>query len=515
MTATTGRKYKYRTTPYQHQVKALKRLLRQGYGGALIMEPRTGKSKVATDWLSILNMRGDIDRAVIICPNRVMGTWVNELLMHSPRRIHITVWDKDERKRGIPGKPPGYDLYILIINFDAFGTPGKKLPSGRRSKASGRFKLRANIYKWMEGKPTACVVDESHKLKSPSGKVSNMIVGMQGKFKYRAILTGTPMTKAHRAFDIYMQWNFLNPERFGDLPTVAEFRDHYGRWTIKNNYPKYLGPKNLPELHRRMNQDAFTVRRDQCYDLPPREDIVQFVDLSERTRKIYNKMAREMVAEIEDGRFAEASIGLVKTLRLGQITSGFVTDTEGELTRLSFEKLDVLRSIYEQQFDLDQKIVVAARWRADLDVIASEAHNLDVPVWSIRGGVSRADSDAAVDQFREHEGAGVIVVQPSASSLGIDLSTAAHMIWFSHTPSWVDFTQCCDRIALSRSSTTFTHLVARRSVDEVLLNTLATDGDVARAIMTRPGELIDGHPLDLDDSSRLAGLGSFQYKEKN
>lgn len=510
----TGRTYRYHTKPYQHQVKALKQLLRQGYGGALIMEPRTGKSKVATDWLSVLNMRKDIDRAVIICPNRVMGTWVNELLLHSPRRLHITVWDKDERKKGIPAKPPGYHMHVLIINFDAFATPGKKLPSGRRSKASGRFKLRANLLKWMDGKPTACVVDESHKLKSPSGKASNMIVGMQDKFKYRAILTGTPMTKAHRAFDIYMQWNFLQPERFADLPTVAEFRDRYGRWTIKNNYPQFLGPKNLGELHRRMNKDAFTIRRDQCYDLPPREDIVQFVKMTDKTRSIYEKMAEEMIAEIEEGRFAEASINLVKTLRLGQITSGFVTDVDGEITRFSFEKLDALREIYEQQFDLEQKVVVAARWRPDLDLIADEARNMDVPVWSIRGGVSRADSDAAVHEFREHKGAGVIVVQPSASSLGIDLSTAAHMVWYSHTPSWVDFTQCCDRIALSRSSTTFTHLVARRSVDEVLLNTLATDGDVARAIMSRPGELINGHPLDLDDNSRFSGLGTFQYSDK-
>lgn len=134
-------------------------------------------------------------------------------------------------------------------------------------------------------------------------------------------------------------------------------------------------------------------------------------------------------------------------------------------------------------------------------------------MWSIRGGVPRDVTDQAIVDFRNHDGAGVMVLQPSAASLGIDLSTAAHLVWYSHTPSWVDFTQTCDRIALSRSSTTFTHLVAESSVDEVLLHTLATDGDVGRAIMSHPDELVNGHPLDLDDYSRLKGIGLFQPKK--
>ena len=71
------------------------------------------------------------------------------------------------------------------------------------------------------------MLDESHKIKSPSGKASNLLVSMHSDFKYRLILTGTPLTKAKRPFDIYMQWKFLNPERFAHVPTVAEFKEHW------------------------------------------------------------------------------------------------------------------------------------------------------------------------------------------------------------------------------------------------------------------------------------------------
>lgn len=503
--------YKFRTRPYKHQWRAIKRLLRQGYGGALLMEPRTGKTKTTIDWLSILYQQGKLKQAVIICPNRVMSTWVSEFHIHSPAPVHITVWDKDERKRGIPQYIPGV-LNVLILNYEAFGTPGRKLASGNRSKATGRFKTRAGIYKWISKNPgkVACVLDESHKIKSPSSKQANMIVSMQPNFPYRLILTGTPVTKAKRAFDIYMQWKFLNPDRFADLPTVQLFKSHYGRWISDNGFPQWVGPRNMNELRERMAQDGIIVRRGQCFDLPPREHVVRYVDLKDNTRRIYDKMAEEMVAEIEEGVYAEASIKLVQNLRLSQLTSGFIADEHRQIHRLGLEKAEALEELMLDRFELDEKLVVAARYKEDLNVIEAYGRGMKVPVFSIRGDVKRQESDAGLVKFREHDGAALMVVQPAAAALGIDLSTASHMIWYSHTPSWVNFSQTCDRIALSRTSTTFTHLVARHSVDEVMLSTLASDGDVARAIMTHPRELIDGRPLDLDASNRLRGLGDFQ-----
>ena len=96
-----------------------------------------------------------------------------------------------------------------------------------------------------------------------------------------------------------------------------------------------------------------------------------------------------------------------------------------------------------------------------------------------------------------------MVLQPSAAALGIDLSTASTMVWYSHTNSWVDFSQTCDRIALSRNSTTFIHLVAESSVDETTLETLRLDGDQAAIIMADPRKALKGRSLTVDSSSRI------------
>src|SRR3546814_20253184 len=72
-------------------------------------------------------------------------------------------------------------------------------------------------------------------------------------------------------------------------------------------------------------------------------------------------------------------------------------------------------------------------------------------------------SDEAIREFRQWDDAGIMVVQPQAASLGIDLSTSSKMIWYGLIPSYVDYTQCCDRIALSRNSTKFVYLLADRA----------------------------------------------------
>lgn len=504
-------KYRFKTKPYKHQLQALRKLLKSDFGGALLMEPRTGKSKTTIDFLSASNQMGRIDRAIIICPNRIIGTWVQEFHIHCPRNYNITVWDAEGRKTPPPPVRGTYQLEVVIVNFEAFATPGKKTKSGRTSKASGRYKNRAQLLKWIGNGSTACiVVDESHKIKSPSGKASNFIAGLGPKVSKRLILTGTPLTKAKRAHDIYMQWKFLNPERFADLPTVGDFKAHYGRWKdvpVSNQpgartFPKYIGPRNMKELQERMGHDAVVVLREDCFDLPPREDIIVPIKLK-GSLSAYQQMAEEMIALLEDGDEASASIRLVQTLRLSQITSGFVTTDEGEIKRVGFEKHDALHEILEDMLEKEQKIVVAARWKPDLDLIEAMGHELGFKTYSIRGKVKRADSDKAILDFRDHDGAALMVIQPQAASMGIDLSTASTMVWYSHVQSWVDFTQACDRIALSRSSTTFYHFVAENSIDEILMGTLANDTDVAKELMAHPERLLKGKQLDLDGSGRI------------
>ena len=108
--------YRFKKKPYKHQVKALKKLLSTGFGGALLMEPRTGKTKVAIDYLSVLHQAGKVNRVVIVCPVGVMGVWKDELKANCPHRYRLTIWDRDGRKL-VELPKFGFDILdVLIIN---------------------------------------------------------------------------------------------------------------------------------------------------------------------------------------------------------------------------------------------------------------------------------------------------------------------------------------------------------------------------------------------------------------
>lgn len=429
---------------------------------------------------------------------------------HCPLLVQCIMWDAKGRRRPLPATVSPYDIQVVVVNFEAFATPGKRLPSGRRSKKTGRFATRDKIRRWLQGKPAACIVDEGHKIKSASGKTSTAIVSMRDDFRYRLLLTGTPITKAHRAHDIYMQWQWVNPDRFKRWgPDAQSFRNHVGVWTERNGFPQWLRsrPRGLEDMRHGMHQDGMVVRRADCFDLPDRmPDRIIPVKLNPRTAKAYNDMAETMIAEIEEGVIAEASIPIVVMLRLQQITSGFVGLTDNDSVnistgtrkgparthRIGSEKLEALRELLLEEYlerDCDEKVVVAAKYVRDLDDIVRLTTALSIPLFTIRGGMHRSETDDSITKFRKHRGMGLMLVQPDAASLGIDLSTAPHMIWYSLTNSWVNWTQCCDRIALSDNHTYFTYLQVPGSIDQIMYEGLINDTNVARYIMKKPSRL--------------------------
>jgi SNF2 family DNA or RNA helicase len=513
-------KYVWKTRPYHHQVAAVKKLLSNGYGGALLMAPRTGKTKVAIDYASIMHMAGKVNRVIVFCPVSVMGVWEDQLKMHCPVPYRLLVWDKKARKKNRETgrrrqELPRYGkdiLDIVVINYDALsvaGAPvidrktGKPKRHGedgaikRSRKRGGRYEMKKLILDWQ---PDLVMLDESHRCKSPSAKKTKMIVSIGEKTPYRVIMTGTAVTKKKRIFDIYAQWQFVNKERFAGL-TFTEFKSEFSVMTNRNGYPQWLKNKNTRRLRQLIHQDAFAVTREECFDLPARlEPEIIKVPLEE-SAKVYDDMARDMIAKIHTGDITEASIKLVQGLRLQQITSGIARtestpeNPKGKLIRIGKEKLRILEDRLYDFFEAEEKVVIAARFIVDIQSIERLCKQMKVPTFVLRGGIKRQDRDRIIREFREHDGAAAFIMQPTAGSLGIDLSTAGTFIWYSLISSYVDYTQSEDRIALNPRGTRFIYLLGEGTYDEVMYESLQEDGEVAREIMKKPELLARDHTL--------------------
>lgn len=502
-------KYKWKTRPYHHQVAAVKTLLMNGYGGALLMEPRTGKTKVAIDWMSIMHMAGKVNRVLIFCPLSVMGVWEEQLAMHCPLKYNLVMWDKKGRKKQDLPEYGKDRLDIVVMNYDAMSTAGAimydkngkprtdKEGNIKRSRSrGGKYTLRKKLKAWQ---PQMIILDESHRCKSPTAAKSRSIHTLGPIADYRLIMTGTAVTKKKRVHDIYSQWRFLYPMRFriGSEPmTFAEFKGMFCVYISRNGYQQWVTNKNTRLLRKLIHRDSYAITREECYDLPPRLDPEIIRVPLEESAATYDAMAEDMVAKIHTGEYTEASIKLVLGLRLQQITSGLARTEptkqhpNGRLVRIGKEKLRILEDRLTDFFEAEEKVVIAAQFIADIQTIERLCQKLKAKTFVLRGGVKRHDRDERRQQFQAYDGPAAFIMQPSAGSLGIDLSTSGTFIWYSLTRSYVDYTQAEDRIALNPRGTRFIYILGENTYDEVLYETLQQDGEVAREIMRAPEKLL-------------------------
>lgn len=502
-------KYKFKQKPYKHQVRAIKRLFEIGYGGALLMEPRTGKTKVAIDYMSILHMKDEVSRVLVVGPVVAGGVWEEQLEKNCPVIYKYMVWDKDARKKGHRRyqELPAFGntrLDIVFVNYDAFSTPGANRGRDehgniKRSRSrGGRYDVKKALQKWQ---PQLIILDESHRIKTPSAKKSTFIHSIRDIPSYRLLLTGTVVTKSKRLFDIYSQWKFLNPDRFKDAVTgkpmtFGDFKTHYGKWRARENYSQWIGNQNEPELHAKIHLDSFSITREECYDLPPVTKQVIQVDLEE-SAQLYDQMAEDMVARIHTGEITEASIRLVQRLRLQQITSGITKTTpsaaypQGRQVIIGSEKLRAIENRLEDLMEADEKVVIGALFKADIARLKNMVEKkLKVPVFVIKGGMKDKDREYAWRQFPKVSGGAVFIGQPAAAGEAIDLSAASILQWYSLPSSWVNFTQFSDRIALSKKPVFHEFFMATGTVDYLMKQALEEDTDVGKMMITSPERLL-------------------------
>jgi SNF2 family DNA or RNA helicase len=481
------------------------------------MAPRTGKTKVAVDYACIMHEAGHVNRVLITCPVAVMSVWEDEIAANVPDRIKysVTVWDKEARKDTALPKWGKNRLDFVIINHDAFSTAGKivkrtkdedgkTIEIKRSRKRGGRYEMKRSFLLWQ---PQLICVDESHRYKSPSSAKFRTLLSLvwtksnEARIPYRVIMTGTPVTKKKRIFDIYAQWRILNPRRFRGM-TFTDFKHHYARWVSKGSWEMWVAnrPREVEELRAQIHKDSFAVTREECFDLPAMVPQVIHFDLTGESAEAYDQMAEEMVAELKSGDVIEAKIALVMTMRLEQISSGVARTSptpeheDGQLVRIGWDKLNVLESIISDLFEADEKVVIAGRFSSDISGAAEICQRLKVPYFTLQGrrkgpGQDRKTRARDLKRFKNMDGPACYIVQPASGSMGIDLSAASTLIWVSLTPSWVDYTQMNDRIALNPHSVSIIYLIASPS-NHLLYNTLLEDGDLAKAVTDSPERLL-------------------------
>lgn len=469
-------------TLYRHQIAAYNLGLSMPQH-AFFLEQRTGKTPAEMAVLGRRFQRGEIKRALIIAPKSVIPEWSRQLEAFAD----FPYWFLDlagqapltERARRLLTADVGPDrLFIVGVNYDSVA---RLLPA---------------LEQW---RPDAIVADESQRLKSPTSQVSKAVYQLALDCKYRAALTGTPVTQG--AEDLFAQYRYLDPRIFGT--SWIAFRAAY---CIMGGFEqrKIVGYNNLAELTAKAHKIAFRCRLADVYDMPDIVDSYRFCDLEPPARRLYDQLVADSVAELADARVVTAPNVMTRILRLQQMTGGYgaVDNDDPDTTQrftsvhISNAKLSLLAEVVADTLGEDpaNKVVVFARFRAELEAIEQALEKWGVEV--LHGGTK--DRGAVVARFQSTAAGSprVFVGQTQAASSGIPLDAADTVIHYSYPFSYEQHYQCRFRVQKVGKvrPTSHIYLQVNNSVDAQVLRALKAKRNLADLAVDNWRSLITGQP---------------------
>ena len=436
----------FKHPPYAHQNKAL--ALARGkevYG--YFMEQGTGKTKVLLDDAADLylngGVNGKIDTLVVVAPNGVHAQWVNEqvpehLSTAVPRCAAYTSAAPTPEERKMMADTLKYKggLRIFAIHIDSLShSKGKEFL--RQILLSGNCLL---------------AVDESSRIKDANSKRTQSLIELGRIAKYRRILTGTPISQG--AEDIYSQFMFLSEHILG-YGSFFAFRNHFCRMGGFQN-KKITGYVNEEELMDKIDSHTFRVLKDDCLDLPERNFIRREVLLHPEQRKVYEQMKKEFFLDLDAGLLT-AKTAVQRIIRFQQIVSGFVWKNakkdkhtgivvEPEIYQeLPTNRVQAAIDIVKESHP-DTKVIIWIKFRGDYRLLSKALDEAGIGWVDYVGDTQKEDRQGNIEKFRNDPNIKVFLSTPRAGGIGLNLTVASEVIWFSRDWSLENELQANDRV---------------------------------------------------------------------
>lgn len=468
--------YPVKANLYKHQIRGANMALRAfgaldaktpGGGFGELFEMGCGKTLTTIAVAGALYNLGKIDRVLVVAPTSVCSVWPHDLNQFAtfPWEARVLLGDKKKRLKALNELEnwPFKALRIAVINYES-------------THREGIFEALAAY------KPDLIVCDESQRIKNPSAAQSKALHKLGDAAPFRMILSGTPVQ--NNAVDLYSQYRFLDPAVYG-----VNFYAFKNRYCIMGGYGQHqiVGYRNMDELVEKEHSVAYRVTKEECLDLPQQTFINRYVQFTDAEQAIYEQLRKSSFLELETGENVTATTILTMYLRLMQLTGGFLTADESTRPKqVNTAKLDALADIVDDYVvDAGKKLVIFARFRAEIAAIENLLRLRKIQYGSIYGDVPMEERGKIVDDFQTNPDTKVFVAQIQTAGLGITLHAASTAVFYSYDYNYANYAQALARIHRigQRLPVTYIHLVVDGSIDEKILAALENKEDMAKTVV--------------------------------
>lgn len=325
----------------------------------------------------------------------------------------------------------------------------------------------------------AFVFDEIGKLKNPKSPRYKALKKHTAEAKMAIGLNATPAPEGF--FDLFAQVQIIDGPRLWGK-SAYQWRQKYFAPTdyLGYSWRLQLGARDL--LLKDLNSIAFKV--DEA-DLSYNKSMVHtqiMVDLPPKARELYTEMEKHLAVEIEGHGDIVALSAASASIKLRQLTSGFIYDEEGHSHIVHEEKQNALADLIDAM--QGEPLLIAYEFIEDLEAI----RRVFKKVPYLGQGISSVKAKEHVDRWNNREYPAMALHWLSAGH-GVNLQAGgSHVCWYNLPWALEGYLQLNGRVDRQgqKRACFGHHLIARDSTDQRVSDALimkdAEQADIVAAI---------------------------------
>ncbi|MDD1965313.1 DEAD/DEAH box helicase [Pseudomonas putida] len=390
--------------PYQLEGLSWMQALRElEVGGVLADDMGLGKTLQTLAHLLVEKQAGRLDRpALAVMPTSLIPNWLDEAKHFTPQLKVLALYGANRHQE-----------YESLQDYDLILTTYALLP--RDVELLSKQLLHV------------LVLDEAQYIKNPNSKAAQ--AARQLNARQRLCLSGTPLE--NHLGELWSLFHFLMPGWLGD---AKQFNSNYRTPIEKSGNEarlEHLNARIKPFLLRRTKEQVAT-------ELPPKTEIVHWVELNDAQRDVYETMRLAMDKKVREeiirkGVARSQIIILEALLKLRQVCCDLrlVNSVPVNSRHSSSAKLQSLMDMLEELLAENRKILLFSQFTSMLELIEAELQQRGVEYALLTGRTK--DRRTPVQDFQSGKRS-IFLISLKAGGTGLNLTAADTVIHYD--PWW-------------------------------------------------------------------------------
>lgn len=389
----------------------------------------------------------------------------------APLRVARTTWSDEIEK---------WEHLHNLTYAIAVGTEKERV-TALKEKADITLINRENL-QWLvekSGEPfdyDMVVIDELSSFKNHQAKRFKALMKVRPKVKRIVGLTGTPSSNG--LMDLFAEFKILDMgARLGRF--IGQYRNMYFK-PDKMNGPIVYSYKLLSgaedAIYEKISDITISMKAKDHLKMPELVNTKYMVHLSDKEKKKYEDMKKELVLALPDGEVTAANAASLSN-KLSQMANGAVYADNEVVVSVHDRKLDALEDIIESA---NGKPVLIAYWfKHDFSRIEERLAKKNIPF-------QKLDSSISMKKWNQGE-TPVALIHPASAGHGLNLqSGGSTLVWFGITWSLELYQQTVARLyrqGQTSRTVTVIHILTKDTVDEKIMKALADKDSTQSALI--------------------------------